>query len=196
MVRASHPSSIEPLSERQEAAPQAGSASFTWSLAKIRIASLVLVGAATPAIAGVAVATPGVRWLCVAVLAGIALLMSELSRRACADAVVLTIDQYGILDRRLMARRIAWQEIEAIWPVDTGRSHTVDIELRWPKATLSETRWPVRAGAYCQIAYGVPALTISMLLLDGSVSELLDAIAQFRPDLLDHTNRRALAASH
>jgi hypothetical protein len=191
MVRASHASSVERLVERQVLVPQVGRGTFAWSLAKIRIASLVLVGAAIPAVAGFAVPVPGVQWICVASLAAVAFLMSGLSRRALADAVVLTVDQYGILDRRLMPRRIAWQEIKAIYPVDTERSHTVDIELRWPKTTLRKTRWPVRVGAYCQIAYGVPALTISMLLLDGSVSDLLDAIAQFRPDLLDYTNRRA-----
>jgi hypothetical protein len=56
-------------------------------------------------------------------------------------------------------------------------------------ATLRETRWPVRIGAYCQMGYGVPAVTISMLLLDGNVSEMLEAIAQYRPDLLHDTNR-------
>jgi hypothetical protein len=56
--------------------------------------------------------------------------------------------------------------------------------------TLGETRWPVRIGAYCQIGYGVPAVTISMLLLEGNVSEMLDAVAQYRPDLLHNTNRR------
>jgi hypothetical protein len=30
-----------------------------------------------------------------------------------------------------------------------------------------------------------------MLLLDGSVSDLLNAIAQYRPDLLDYSNLRA-----
>ena len=95
-----------------------------------------------------------------------------------------------------MARHIEWQEIEAIWSVDTDRSHTVDIKLRWPKITLTETRWPVRIGAYCQIGYGVPAVTISMLLLDGNASEMLDAVAQYRPDLLHYTNRRAPLSTH
>jgi len=30
----------------------------------------------------------------------------------------------------------------------------------------------------------VPAVTISMLLLDGNVCDLLNAVAQYRPDLL------------
>jgi hypothetical protein len=96
----------------------------------------------------------------------------------------------------LISRPIAWQEIKAIWPVNADRSHTIDIELRWPKTTLRDARWSVRVGAYCQIGYGVPAVTISMLLLDGGVSDLLNAIAQYRPDLLDYSNLRASSKAY
>jgi len=170
----------------------AGRASFVWSLAKIRIAALILFGAATPALVGFTLSTtPFVRWLCLVWLLGVALLMHGLSRRASDDSVVLSVDQRGILDRRLMARRIEWQEIGAICLVDTDRSHTVDIRLRWPRTTLDQTCWRVRIGAHCQIGYGVPAVTFSMLLLDGDVSELLEAVAEYRPDLLHYVNRAA-----
>ena len=169
----------------------AGGASFVWSLAKTRIAALILFGAATPALVGFASPTPFVQWLCLVWLLGVALIMHGLSRRASDDSVVLSVDQHGILDRRLMARRIEWQEIGAICPVDTDRSHTVDIRLRWPRTTLDQTRWLVRIGALCQIGYGVPAVTLSMLLLDGDVSELLEAVAEYRPDLLHYVNRAA-----
>jgi hypothetical protein len=113
-----------------------------------------------------------------------------LSRRASSETVVLTIDQHGILDRRLMSKRIGWHEIEAICPVDIDRSHVVDLKLRWPETTLAKTRWPVRIGAACQRGYGIPAVTISMVLLKGHVSELLDAVGRYRPDLLHSANRR------
>ena len=170
----------------------AGGASFVWSLAKIRVAALILFGAATPALVGFTLPTPSfVQWLCLVWLLGVALLMHGLSRRASDDSVVLSVDERGILDRRLMARRIEWQEIDAICPVDTDRSHTVDIRLRWPRTTLDQTCWLVRIGAHCQIGYGIPAVTFSMLLLDGDVSELLEAVAEYRPDLLHHVNRVA-----
>jgi hypothetical protein len=172
---------------------QAGRISFVWSRAKIRIAGLVLFAAATPAAAGITLSVPFVKWLCLAWLLGVALLMRDLSRRAADDTVVLSLDQRGILDRRLMPSHIKWQEIEAICPVDTSRSHTVDIRLRWPRTTLEHTRWSVRIGTHCQTGYGVPAVTISMLLLDGNVSELLDAVAEFRPDLPHYINRAALS---
>ena len=95
-----------------------------------------------------------------------------------------------------MPRPIAWQEIDAICAVDTDRCRVIDIELRWPKITLGKTRWSIRIGAYCQIAYNVPAVSISMLLLEGNVSEFLRAVAQYRPDLLHHSNRSALVGRH
>ena len=171
---------------------QAADQYFTWSLGKIRRAAFVLFAAAAPAVIGFWTPFPFIKWLCLAWLAGIALLMHYLSRRACAEMVVLSVDQTGILDHRLMSKHIGWQEIAAIWPVKTDRSHVIDVELRWPTATLGEARWLVRMGAHCQIAYGVPAVTVSMVLLDGNVSDLLKAVAQYRPDLLHCTNREAL----
>jgi hypothetical protein len=177
----------------EQASPghQASHVGFIWSHAKIRTAGFILLGVTIPAIVGFAVSPPSVGWLCVAWLVGICVLVHGLGRRALSDAVVLSVDQRGIFDRRLMSRHIAWQEIAAICPVDTGRSHVIDIALRWPEITLAQTRWPVRIGARLQASYSVPAVTISMLLLEGDVSELLHAVARYRPDLLHHTNRRA-----
>jgi hypothetical protein len=174
----------------QQAARDVVRTCFSWSIAKIRFAAFVLLGAATPAAIGFAISSTFVKWLCLIWLLGVALLMRLLSQRATTEAVVVTIDQRGILDRRLMSKRIDWQEIEAICPVNIDRSSVVDLKLRWPEITLAETWWPVRIGAACQRGYNVPAVTISMLLLEGQVSELLYAVAQYRPDLLHHTNRR------
>lgn len=179
--------------ETSEEVPQLGGTAFRWSPAKIRIASFILLAAAAPAAAGFLVPVLFVKWLCVAWLAGVAYLMHGLGRRASAESVVLSVDQRGILDRRLMPKPMAWQEIEGLCPVDVDRNHVVDITLRWPKTTLAGTRWPVRVGAYCQMAYGVPAVSISMLLLDGTVRDVLDAVARYRPDLLHCTNRTGLS---
>jgi hypothetical protein len=164
---------------------------FTWSFAKIRIACVVLAGAATPAAVVFFLSNPLLQWFCLAWLLGIAVLMHRLSRRTLADAIVLSIDEWGIFDRRLTSRRIEWHEIEAVCPVNIDRSYVVDIRLRRPQDTLAGTRWPVRIGAHCQSGYGVPAVTISLLFLECNVSDLLDAIYQHRPDLLHCMNRRA-----
>jgi hypothetical protein len=169
---------------------QAGETCFTWSRAKIRIAGLVLLGAAALAALSFLVSAPLLQWICLAWLGGVAILLHCLSRRANDSAVVLSVGQRGIFDSRLMSKPIAWYEIKGICAVDPDRSHVVDIKLRWPKNTLGEARWPVRIGAYCQTAYGVPAVTISLLLLEGKVTDVLNAVAQYRPDLLDPSNKR------
>jgi hypothetical protein len=164
---------------------------FHWSLSKVRLAAVALFGSAAAAIlAGTATRSSIVQGLCLIWLSSVCWLMHALARRAACNAAVLSIDRRGILDRRLMSRPIAWQEIAYIAPVDTDRSHVVDITLRWPDTTLCDARWAVRIGAYCQRGYGIPAVTISTLLLAGSVGELLEAVAQYRPDLLPAGNQR------
>jgi hypothetical protein len=191
MVRAAYSKLVRrDLVEHSLPAQRTNSISLGWSHAKIRNACLVLGGAAMIPAAVFAVSPPFVRWLCLVWLLGIAFLIHRLSRRAAIDTVVLSIDRQGILDHRLMPRHIEWHEIEAICPTDIDRSHVVDIRLRWPTLTLAQARWPARLGVYCQRGHGIPAITISVLLLEGNVSDILDAIAQHRADLLHPTNRR------
>jgi hypothetical protein len=169
---------------------------FAWSHAKIRVAGLMLSASAVPAVLGFAACGPVGRWVWLAWLAAIALLMHMLSRRTKTDTIVLSITERGILDRRLMPRRIAWQEIEAICPVDIQHALVVDIRLRWPETTLADARRPVRIGAVFQVDFNVPAVTISMALLDGQASDVLDAVARHRPDLLAATNRGHARVPH
>jgi hypothetical protein len=190
MAYAHHaPSGRQDLVAEPQGNGDACATSFTWSRAKIRVAGLALAGATAPAAAGMSV--PVLRWICLAWLIGVALLMHGLSRRAADDGVVLLVDRRGILDRRLLPTYITWQDIKAVCPVDPDRARVVDISLRWPRDTLAEARWQVRIGARCQNGYGIPAVTISMLLLEGSVSDLLAAIARHRPDLLPRIDRDA-----
>jgi hypothetical protein len=159
-------------------------ACFSWSTEKLRFAALVLVAAALPA-AVLAMASPAaIRVLSLAWLLAIGRLAHGIARRAASGATVLMIDQSGILDLRLMPRRIGWHEVEAVFPVNIDRSRVVDLSLRWPDITLAGTRWLTGIGAVAQQVYGVPAITISMLLLDGQVADLLAAIARYRPDLV------------
>jgi hypothetical protein len=169
-------------------------ARFSWSIEKLRFAALVLVAAALPA-AILALASPAaVRVLSLAWLFAIARLAHGVARRATCGAAVLMIDQSGILDLRLMPRRIGWHEIETVFPVNLDRGKVIDLSLRWPGSTLAGTRWLTRLGAILQQAYGVPAITISMLLLDGQVADLLAAIARYRPDLVPASTARRVAS--
>jgi len=169
-------------------------ARFSWSIEKLRFAALVLLAAALPAGILAVTSTAAVRVLSLAWLFAIARLAHGFARRATSGAAVLMIDQSGILDLRLMPRRIGWHEIETVFPVNLDRGKVIDLSLRWPGSTLAGTRWLTRLGAILQQAYGVPAITISMLLLDGQVTDLLAAIARYRPDLVPtSTARRSIS---
>jgi hypothetical protein len=159
-------------------------ARFSWSIEKLRFAALVLVAAALPAAILAMASAAAVRVLGLAWLFAIARLAHGIARRATSGTAVLMIDQSGILDLRLMPRRIGWHEIKTVFPVNLDRSRVVDLGLRWPGSTLAGTRWFTRLGAIVQQTFGVPAITISMLLLDGQVADLLAAIARYRPDLV------------
>jgi hypothetical protein len=169
-------------------------ARFSWSIEKLRFAALLLVAAALPAAILAVTSAAAVRVLSLAWLFAIARLAHVVARRAISGAAVLTIDQSGILDLRLMPRRIGWHEIETVFPVNLDRGKVIDLSLRWPGSTLAGTRWLTRIGAILQQAYGVPAITISMLLLDGQVADLLAAIARYRPDLVPASTARRMAS--
>ena len=177
------------------AAHEQSEAAFSWSRRKIRFAAVALLGFAVPAVAGFAVAGSFGKWVCLAWLTGVAALMGLLCRRAASEEIVLTINERGIFDRRLMPRQIDWQEIEAVCHVNMNGGHVIDLRLRWPKTTLRGTPWRVRIGAFCQTGFDVTAVTISMLLLGGRASDVVDAIARYRPDLLSAANRQVIAAS-
>lgn len=190
MIPLARSAALHDITRRVELVHDARAVSFSWSRARLATASLVLIATAAPAVIGFALSGAIVRWTCLAWLLGIASMMHGLGRRAADDGAVLSIDQRGILDRRLMQKRIEWHEIAVICGADERRGHVLDIALRRPDRTLADTRFWVRVGAICQRGYDVPAITISMLLLDGRVGDLLDAVALFRPELLPHQNRR------
>jgi hypothetical protein len=170
-------------------------ACFSWSIGKLRYAALLLMIASLPAaIVATMPSVAAVRVLGLAWLFAIARLAHGVARRARSGAGVLMIDQSGILDLRLMPRRIGWHEIEMVFPVNLDRGKVIDLSLRWPDTTLAGTRWLTRIGAILQQAYGVPAITISMLLLDGQVADLLAAIARYRPDLVPASTARRMAS--
>ena len=117
------------------------------------------------------------KWICLTWLFGVVALLQGFDRRAYAKVAVFSIDQYGIWDRRLTAKRITWQEIASISPCDTNRSHVVDLALRWPEVTLAGSRWLVRVGAGCQKGYGVPAVTSRSESADMADSSASDGVA-------------------
>jgi hypothetical protein len=97
----------------------------------------------------------GLAWLF-----AIACLTHGIARRATSGTAVLMIDQSGILDLRLMPRRIGWQSRLSFPSID--RSRVVDASLRQPNITLAGTRGS-RARRLCPATQGAGD-PISMLL--------------------------------
>ena len=85
-----------------------------------------------------------------------------------------------------LEERRTWEERAR--PARPGRRGVLQGEPR-QNARRRSCRNPVVGADRCLLPdrYGVPVVIISMLLLKGNVSKVLDAVAPYRPDLLHHT---------
>ena len=79
-----------------------------------------------------------------------------------------------------MPRPIEWWEIEFFYPVNVGRSQVIELRLRHPRRTLSDAPWYLRLG----LGLNLPHVCISLLLLDGSVTQVISAIRRHAPHLV------------
>jgi hypothetical protein len=104
--------------------------------------------------------------------------------RAVERRPIVRIDARGILDTRLLPRPIEWWEIESFYPVNVGRSHVVELRLRDPRRTLASARWHMRLGLDWHRPLDLPHVCISLLLLEGSMTDVVAAIQRHAPHLL------------
>jgi hypothetical protein len=104
--------------------------------------------------------------------------------RAIERRPIVRIDARSILDARLLPRPIEWWEIASFYPVDVGRSHVVELRLRDPHRTLAAARSHMRLGLDWHRSLDLPHVCISLLLLEGSVTDVLAAIQRHAPHLL------------
>jgi hypothetical protein len=102
---------------------------------------------------------------------------------------VVRIDGRGILDTRLLPRPIEWWEIEFLYPVDLSRSRVVELQLRHPHRTLAEAPWHTRLGLDWHRQLDLPHVCISLLLLDGTATDVIDAIRCHAPHLVRRAER-------
>lgn len=166
---------------------------FAWSSAKVRRAAWWTLAAASPAVPLVFLGNAPLSVIGLVYLALIALRCEVLSRRAQQDGPILLIGSSGIADTRL-GLRLPWQDVSRVWRINTRTARVVDIEVRWPKELLAHADPRVRLGARCQLGSGLPAVSIGLGMLDGSVEDVLAAIRAVRPDLLHRSNRPAPGA--
>lgn len=157
---------------------------FYWDARRLRsLAWRVLVATAIVT----AIAQPWhdtVRWGTLALMLVFLLTSRAISKRSSDHEPVVVIDRTGICDRRIAPAPIPWTCISAIAPYDPISSRALDIYVALPETTLAHARPSARLGARLQKRTGVPALTISLLLLDADVTRLTEAIGTFRPALV------------
>jgi hypothetical protein len=103
--------------------------------------------------------------------------------RALDRRPIVRIDARGILDTRILPRPIEWSEIAAFYPINVSRSRVVELELHDPHRTLAEAPRSMRIG----LDWDMPHVCISLLLLDGSVTDVIEAIRRHAPYLVPRT---------
>jgi hypothetical protein len=157
---------------------------FYWSQRALRTAALTVAALALLALPTLASNSQGVRLLSVCWLVWLVAPAQTLSRRVRHRHPVLTIDALGITDQRLRPRRIFWQDIASFDRVDLERSKTIEIFLKQPNKIAAGDRLSVRLGAWLQRQLGLPAVTINLLFIDASASDIARIVAAFRPGLL------------
>lgn len=187
-MHSTHNATLDDSHVAVQAPPWPVSAAFAWSHAKLRCAAWKTLAATAPAVPLVFAANTAVSALGLAYLALIALRCEVLSRRVRQPSPVLLIGPSGIADMRT-GLRLRWQDVSRIWRINADTARVIDIEVRWPKELLSHTAPTIRLGARCQLASGLPAVSISFSMLDGSVEDILAAIRAVRPDLLHGSNK-------
>jgi hypothetical protein len=118
-----------------------------------------------------------------------------LRERAVELRPIVRIDGRGILDTRLLPRPIEWREIEFFYPIDVSRSRVVELQLRHPHRTLAEAPWHMRVGLDRHRQLDLPHVCISLLLLDGTATEVIKAIRCHAPHLVPRTKANSSEAA-
>lgn len=161
------------------------SAAFTLRRSRRRNAQLALLTAAT-AVVAVPFITAHAAWVQIAGAIWLGLgahLVWRRLERAAETHPVVRIDDNGILDTRVLSRPIQWWEIEFFYPVDPARSRVVELRLRHPHRILADAPWHVRLGLDWHREFDLPDVCVSLLLLDGTVADTVEAIRRHAPYL-------------
>jgi len=143
------------------------------------LALLVVAGASL----AIPFATADEAWVQVAAAAWLGLCAHAaygLIERADERRPMVRIDARGIFDARVLPRPIEWWEIAFVYPLDLRCSRVVELHLRDPHRTLADAPWHIRS----TIDWPLPHVCISLLLLDGTVAQAVEAIRRHAPHLV------------
>ena len=155
---------------------------------KLRTAAIVTAVAAVPAFAAVLSTHTAVHLMALAYLVLLVLACDRLKSLAEVRRSAVVVSDYGI-SVAAQGLQLRWQDVKRISEVRTRSAKAIDIELRWPEAFRDHASRSVRFGAWCQRALRLPAITLSLWLLDAGAETFIHAVGLHRPDLL-HVNNR------
>ncbi len=117
-------------------------------------------------------------------IAALLSLAIALSRRAQTSDPVVVVDARGIFDSRLSDQVIPWEDIREVEALEVENLTFVGIELESDAGIVGKLRPMHRMMRWPNRILRFPALSIAMHALDGTNSDLLAAVAQFRADLI------------
>jgi len=157
---------------------------FRWNRRALRAAASIIAGSTLAALLMIAAQATGVRILGACWLVLMFALAHVITNRACSRAAVVTIDALGITDRRLLSRRIYWQDIAAFERADLKKTKVIEFFLTQPNRPVTGQRLGLRFGTWVQRRLDLPAVTINLFLIDASATDIARAVAEFRPGLL------------
>ena len=157
---------------------------FRWDIGKVR---LIGVGVTVVAAVGLFMLFQddyGVKALGLAWIAALLTLAVALHRRLQTSDPVVVVDARGIRDSRISDHIIRWEDIRAVDTLDAENLTFVGIDLKADAAILAHLRAMHRIMLWPNRILHFPSLSIGMHALDGSASDLLAAVARFRPNLV------------
>lgn len=157
---------------------------FCWSRRALRFAALIVAGLTLAALPMIAAEAAVVRALGACWLAFLLALAHVIANRAHSRVPVVKIDALGIADRRLLSRRVYWQDIAAFERADLKKTKVIEFFLTQPNRKVVGQRLGLRFGMWVQRRLDLPAVTINLFLLDASATDIARAVAEFRPGLL------------
>jgi hypothetical protein len=167
-------------------APQ--STVLQFSPRKLRGAARVAIFAALPAFAAVMAEQPALHVIALLYLVPVVLVCSRIKSLAELRKGAIVVSPWGIT-LGAQGLQLRWQDVKRILEVRSRSAKAIDIELMWPDAFEKHASRNVRFGAWCQKALRVPAITLSLWLVDANAETFLDAVRAHRPDLLHANNR-------
>lgn len=172
----------------RQVASDAASTVIRYSERKMRTAAMVAIVAAAPAFASMLSGYTAVHLIALAYLLLLLLACAHLRWLSDARRSAVIVSDWGITIS-VHGLQLRWQDVKRIAEVRTRSAKAIDIELRWPETFSAHSSRAVRFGAWCQSALKLPAITLSLWLVEANAQTFLDAVRQHRPDLL-HVNNR------